>query len=204
MPPQSWYDLPFMSPMDPRNVISFCQLTDQAGAQHSGVFLNSTTFLKNTTWQASPLTLSPIASNTTPQCAPVSGIDFNAIYIAQAWNASHGLVANNTQLPQTVQRIIFGKAGKQFMNTYYFDFPGGTTSTDIQLSYKDNSAVAGNFLDSSSGTIPVFGWSGATFGGTGKSFTIGFRRAGRFLLCLRVIDNAGNYSMFEMDLNASD
>ncbi len=193
-----------MDPLDPRSVISIVSMQDQGGTNRLATFQNSSTFLKLTTWANSPLTPSPVATATTPGVSATSPADFDAVVEAQHWTAAHGMVANNTQLPMTVQRIFFAKARPNFLNNFYFDMPGGVTSTDIQLSFRDNSGVGGNFIDSALGTIPAFCWSGATFGGTGRLFQISFNRPGRFYLVLRVIDNTGNYSMFELDFNVVD
>jgi hypothetical protein len=198
--PQSWYDLPLMQPMDPRSIVSFALLDDNTGISRTGVFLNSATF-NNATWAASPLTLSPIATATTPSCQPVNPTDFDSIYIAQSWTASHGIIAPNaSQLPATVSKIMFFKAGGRFITIIYLDWAGGVTSTDIQLSMRDNTVVGGNLIKSQS-TVPVFSFTGNTFGGTGRKLTISSVAPARVPMTLRVIDNSGNWSMFEMDWN---
>jgi len=199
--PQSWYDLPLMQPMDPRSIISFVQFDNNAGGPVLGVFQNSATFLNNTAWVASPLSLSAGTGGTSPTCTALAGIqDYQSFVAAQQWINSHGVVRTNTQLPATVQKIIFLKSGNNFLTTFFLDFAGGVTSTDIQLSIRDNSVTGGNFLDSATGTVPAFTFSGA-FGGTSRKLAICTNGPGRVSMGMRVIDNASNWSMFEMDWN---
>ena len=58
--------------------------------------------------------------------------------------------------------------------------------------------TSGDFENSASGTIPVFSFPAASYGGTGRLLTLTLLRTGRFPMCLRLIDSGGNYSMFEM------
>jgi hypothetical protein len=196
--PQSWYDLPFMTPMDPRSIIANVQLTDNGGTPHPGLFQNSGTFLNNTTWVASPLALS---STVAPTCIAVTPQDFNAVAAAQQWTNSHGIVRTNTGLPPTVQKIVFLKAGNNYFTQFFLDWTPGVTSQDIQISLRDNSATAGNFFDSAGGNVPVFAWgpSATVFGGLGKMLTVCTTGPGRVNMAMRVIDNSSNWSMFEMD-----
>jgi hypothetical protein len=199
--PQSWYDLPLMQAMDPRSIVSFVQLDDNTGLPQTATFLNSPSFLNNTTWVGSPLTLSAVGPTSTPICFPVAGVaDFEGIFLAQQWTSSHGIVRSNVQLPPTVQKIIFLKAGNRFLTTFFLDWAAGVTSTDIQLSIRDNSTTGGNFINGANGTIPVFAWTN-TFGGTKRKLTVCTTGPGRVNRAMRVIDNAANWSMFEMDWN---
>jgi hypothetical protein len=198
--PQSWYDMPFLAPMDPRAIISQISFTDNGGGSRAGQFLNSATFLNNTTWQPSPLSITPLAT-ATPFCLALTPQDFVAVQTAAQWTNSHGIVRSNTQLPPTVQKILFLKAGIGYITTFFLDWVGGVTSTDIQISPRDNSATAGNFLDAAAGNVPVFSWTGNTFGGTGKQLSVVTTGPGRVNMAMRVIDNSANWSMFEMDWN---
>jgi hypothetical protein len=95
----------------------------------------------------------------------------------------------------------FLKAGNAYITTFFLDWAGGVTSTDVQLSIRDNSATGGNFLNGAAGTVPAFTWSGNTFGGTSRKLSVCTTGPGRIAMGLRVIDNGGNVSMFEMDWN---
>jgi hypothetical protein len=197
--PQSWYDLPLMSPMDPRSVVSFVNLQDSGGGNHSGIFQNSSTFLNNTTWHTPPIAYTSIAT-VAPMCNALTPQDSDAVVTAANWTAAHGILASNTQLPPTILRSCFLKAGNRFQTTINLDWTPGVTSTDVQLSFKDNSGVGGNLITGSS-TVPVLAWSGNTFGGLARALTISTIGPGRVAMVLRIIDNSGNWSMFEMDWN---
>jgi hypothetical protein len=111
------------------------------------------------------------------------------------------MVSPNSKLPLAVKKIVFLKAGMSFDNTIYLDWIGGATSSDVQISFRDNSVTSGN-LDAAGGapTIPVFQFLPTlTYGGTGKKLVVTVLRPGRYTVCLRVLDNGGNYSMFEME-----
>ena len=196
---QSWFDLPYGDPVDPRSVISAISFDDNTGVAQPGLFQNSATFLHNTTWQASPLALSAGTGATAPFCAPVTPADYLGISIAQRWQNSHGIIRSNTQLPPTVQKIIYTKAYPRFQTAIFFDWAGGVTSSDLQFSFRDNSAVGGNFITGAA-TVPVFAWNGPTFGGSARKLIISTVRPGRFVMVLRIVDNAGNWSMFEIEL----
>jgi hypothetical protein len=199
--PQSWNDMALVSPQDPRDVLEYIAMYDQAGALVIGKFARSTTWLNNTTWAISPLSFSPLAVNSTPSIAAVNNQDPAAVYEVNKWNNSHMMVTTNNQLPWTVQRMVFVKAGAQFFNTLFFDWPGITTSTDVQVSVRENSATAGDFTNAASGTIPVYIFTG-TFGGTKKGLSFIISRPGRYSLCVRIVDSGGNWSMFELELIA--
>jgi hypothetical protein len=198
--PQSWFDLPMVEPMDPRAIIQAITLDDDTGASIIPLFMRSTDFIKNTTWATSPLGLSNPATRI-PQVLAVNNSDYEAEYVARDWNATHGMVRSNMQLPPTVAKIVFAKAGNRFTNVFWVDWSGASNSTDVQLSFRDNSATSGDFTNASSGSVPVFAWSGSTFSGTGKRLQITFTRPGRFSLVLRVIDGTGSWSMFELEVN---
>ena len=187
--------------MDPRAIVSYAQLDDNGGVGRIGIFQNSATFLNNTTWFPSPLNWSAITAATTPSCNPVNIQDFEAFYLAQNWTYAHGIIStNNANLPASVTKIVFLKAGNRYMTILYLDWAGGVSSTDIQLSLRDNSTVGGNLINSAS-TVPVIGWSGNTFSGTSRKLIISTIGPGRVNMVLRVIDNTAKWSMFEMDWN---
>lgn len=54
------------------------------------------------------------------------------------------MISTNPKLPIAVKKIVFGKAGISFDNIIYLDFIGGATSTNIEISFRDNSVTSGN------------------------------------------------------------
>jgi hypothetical protein len=97
-------------------------------------------------------------------------------------------------------RRMYFKAGMAFRNSVYFDFIGGKTSQDILLSLRHNSFTSGDFQNAAAGTVPCFQFpTTATFGGAGRALELCFNATGVFDVAMRVLDNAANYSMFEME-----
>ncbi len=142
--------------------------------------------------QPSPSTLSNVQVN--------NPYDFGSIEEANTWNGLHQMTVPTAQVPPAVQKIMFLKAGTAFINNVFLDFTGGATSTDIQLSIRDNAGTSGDFQNSGTGTIPVFSFpTTATYGTPGRNLQVTLLRTGRFNVGLRIIDNGGNYSLFEME-----
>ncbi len=193
--PQSWYDLVVMSPMDIRSLIQSATFESSGGGQTAGTFARSSTWLHAATWVNPPLVVSQTGSNVTCPNAQ----DFASVEAANTWNGLHLMTAQNNQLPLSVQKIMFLKAGTAFVNNIFLDWTPAVTSTDVQLSFRDNSTTSGDFQNSATATVPVFAFSGATFGTTARNLQVTLLRTGRFQVALRIIDNSGNYSMYEMD-----
>jgi hypothetical protein len=193
--PQSWFDLVVMPTMDPRSIISAVTFESSGGGQTAGIFARSSTWLHASTWVNPPLIVSQTAANVV--CQNVQ--DFSSVEAANTWNGLHLMTAQNNQLPIAVQKIMFLKAGTAFTNNIFLDWSPTVTSTDVQLSFRDNSATSGDFQNAAAATVPVFAFSGATFGSTARMLQVTLLRTGRFHVALRIIDNSGNYSMYEME-----
>ncbi len=195
--PQSWNDLVVMTPMDPRAVISSTTFQNSAGAAQPGVFLRSSTFLHAATWVNPPMIVN---TSLVATVGATNSYDFDAIEQALTWNGLHQMTVPNALLPLSVSKIIFLKAGTQFVNTIFLDWTGGTTSSsDVEISFRDNSTTSGIFQNAGTGTMPVFSFGASSYGGTGRALTLSLLRTGRFPMAMRLIDSSGNYSMFEMD-----
>jgi hypothetical protein len=195
--PQSWNDLVVMQPMDPRSLISFASFQNSLSAAQIASFSRSDTFLHNSTWVAPPMevnTASPAIITAT------NAMDFDAQEQANVWNGLHQMTSMNAQLPLSVSKLIFLKSDPRFVNSVPLDWTGGTTSSsDIELSFRDNSTTSGTFQNSGSGTIPVFAFPASAYGGTQRVLNITLLKTGRYQMGMRIIDSSGNYSMFEMD-----
>jgi hypothetical protein len=190
-----------MEPMDPRLVIQKITLDDNTGAAKGATFSRVTSWFQNVTWVNPVLKISDVTSSTTPTIAANSPQDYQSFQEAVVWNSTKSMVATNSKLPLAVKKIVFLKAGMSFDNTIYLDWIGGATSTDVQISFRDNSVTSGN-LDPLGGapTVPVFQFlATATYGGAGRKLTVTVLRPGRYFVGIRVLDNGGNYSMFEME-----
>ncbi len=195
--PQSWFDLATSPTMDPRSLISTIQFQDQALAYVVGSFTRSTNWLQATTWVASPLKVT--AFSTQPSfLASSNNQDFGSVEAANVWNATHAMTSLSTQLPLVSEGLMYLKAGP-FINNLFFDFAGGVTSTDVQISFRANSLTNGDFSNGGTGTIPVFAFPSVTFGGTTKNMQITLLQTGHFQMGIRIVDNSGNYSMLPLD-----
>lgn len=199
--PQSWFDLIVMPTMDPRSIIQTASFQDQGGTMRAATFQRSTTWLTGSPWVNTPLTTSALGASTTPSVTVPNANDYDSAEQAATWNTLHQMVTPNPAIPLSVQKIMFLKAGTAFVNNIFLDWKAGVTSVgDIELSLRDNSVTNGDFTSGSTGSVPVFAFpSTATYGGVGRNFQVTLLRTGRFQVCLRVNDNSGNFSMYEMD-----
>ncbi len=146
------------------------------------------------------MVVSTPGSGTTPGVQAANPQDFESIVEATTWNGLHTMVSPTVnQLPFSVQKIMFLKAKPNFVNNLFLDITGTASSTDIQLSIRDNSATSGEFQNAALGTIPAFVFPSHTYSGTGLNLQVSLLRTGRFNVALRIVDNSGNYSIFEMD-----
>jgi hypothetical protein len=183
--------------MDPRVIVASASFQNSSGVAQVASFIRSNSFLHASTWVTPPM----IVNTSTPGYINASNAyDFDAIEQANTWNGLHQMTTSSSQIPFSVNKLIFLKAGTQFINNIFLDWTGGTTSTsDIELSFRDNSTTSGIFQNAAVGTMPVFSFPAGTYGGTAKQLTLTLLRTGRFPMVMRIIDNTGNYSMFEMD-----
>ncbi len=196
---QSWNDLVVMPPMDPRAIIASLSMTAEAGALQAASFQRSSKWLNPAeTWVNPPMAMSLPGTNSSHIDA-VNPYDFQAVIDAVNWNTVHAMTLPTSGLPISVQNIMYLRADPRFVNNFYVDFTGGATSTDIQLSMRENSTTSGDFQNSATGTVPVLALPTTTYGGTGCNVQVSLTMPGRFQVAFRIIDNSGNWSMFEMD-----
>ena len=198
---QSWNDLVVMPPMDPRGIIALLMMNDQAGTTHTASFARSTTWLNPAkTWVNPPMVTTLPGTGTTSNVVAANPYDFDAVVQATNWNTVHAMTLPSAGLPIDVQNIMFFKSDPRFINNFYVDWTGAATATDLQFSLRNNSATTGMFENSATATVPVFTFPNtATYGGTGRLVAVSLSRPGRFQVAFRIVDNSGNWSMFEMD-----
>ncbi|MDP4200941.1 MAG: hypothetical protein Q8922_11545 [Bacteroidota bacterium] len=197
--PQSWFDFPVMPTMDPRAIVQTISLEDNAGVQQAATFTRSTLWLHAGVWANPPLIVTQSPSVIGSVSVP-NTYDYDSIEQAAAWNSLHLMTAPSTGFPLAVEKIMFLKAGSAFLNHIPLDWTGGTTAHDIQFSFRDNSVTSGDFTAGSNGTIPAFAFPTApTYGGTARDLQVTVLRTGRFSVALRILDIAGNWSLYEMD-----
>jgi len=190
-----------MPPMDPRSIMASPLLMDNTSAIQAGTFARSATWLNLTkTWVNPPMVTTLPTASTTSHVVAANPYDFQAVIDAQTWNTTHAMSLPTNGMPVAVQKIMYLRADPRFINTFYVDFTGAATSTDIQLSMRDNSVTSGNYQNAAAGTVPVFTFPNtSTYGGTGRSFQVTLLQSGRFNVGFRIVDNAANWSMFEME-----
>ncbi|HET6400505.1 MAG TPA: hypothetical protein VFH95_03815 [Candidatus Kapabacteria bacterium] len=198
---QSWNDLVVMTPMDPRAIISSLAFEDQSGTLQNAAFARSLNWLNaGTTWIAPPMkTTAGGIPATTSHIVAANAYDYQAVVDATNWNNLHAMTLPSLGLPLSVQNIMFLRGDPRFINYLYLDFNAGVTSADILFSMRDNSTTSGQFQGNANGTVPVFQFPNSTYGGGGRNLQVSLNTTGRFQVALRIVDNSGNWSMFEME-----
>lgn len=182
--PQSWYDLSIIPPIDPRLLIADARIgSTQATFNRSNDFNVST-------WGTNSVVLT---GNTL--CEAWETDNLWKVEDAAQWTMSHQTGNFASTIAPPLRKIVFLRGGRQWKNTLEVDL-GATTFTEIQLSFRDNAASAGNFAGAGPGTIPVFEWTGS-FTGT-IDLVLSFLDMGRYSMVLKLRDG-GNNSMFEME-----
>jgi len=187
--PQSWYDLQVASAIDIRNMILNAYL-----GSTQGVFTRSSNYATpgGGGWITSPFVISA-----NPTCATVHTDDMQMVADAAQWNMTHGTWNSSTSLCIPLRKLIFLRAGNQWEMTIPISF-GGATYTDLQLSFRDNAATAGDFTSGGTGTMPVLKFTGSFTGAVNLKLTI--NGTGHTFLGMRAQDNTGATSMFEMEI----
>jgi len=182
--PQSWNDLPVMQPFDPRSIL----LAVSFGGVPA-VFGRSTSFIQ-ASWGTNPFAFTTNAKvfslDTTDQATVVDG---------QQWTQAHQMVTTSASITGALKNLAFLRAGRIWNNQLKIDF-GVLNYTNVQISFRDNMATSGTFLNASTGTVPVFQMPGTLTGLQLLNVTI--LKPGRYMMAI-VASNAGTFSVFEME-----
>lgn len=148
-PVQSWYDLESAEPRSPLEIIASASLFGTGGME-TGSVLNSTSYnAPGTIWTLGAF---PIAAP--PVCSALETTNTLAIADAVEWNATHLTWNSLATLPPPLQTLLFLRSGERWQMTIYLNF-GALTFHDIQLSFLDNAATAGDCHQ----TIPVIAFT---------------------------------------------
>lgn len=182
--PQSWFDLSIIPPIDPRELIADVRIN---GTQ--ATFARSTDFLQ-TTWATNTVALT---GNTL--CEAWETDNFWKVEDAAQWTQSHQAGNFTSSIAPPLRKVVFLRGGRQWKNTLEVAL-GGSTFTDIQLTFRDNAASAGNFAGSSNGSVPVFKWTGSFTGTVGLQLSL--KDMARVSMVMKLV-TGGNHSMFEME-----
>ena len=183
---QSWYDLAVRLPGEIRDFIAdaYLNLTQ-------ATFSRSTTYLQ-TAWFTNTISLGATAS-----CSTLRTDQGGMAADAAQWNLSHQIVNTSATLQPPLKRIVFLRGGSDWQMKLQLVF-GGTTYTDIQLSFRDNGTSSGDFIGGSSGSIPVVKFAGNFTGNVDLLLTL--KQFGTFPMMLVVKNNAtAEYSVFELE-----
>jgi hypothetical protein len=148
---QSWQDLQVAMPIDPRSVI----LNTSLGAT-PGAFTRSTNLLQSA-WVASPLVY------TTAMLASLDGTDATTQVDAAQWNASHQMVNVGGNIPPSLNKVVFMRAGRIWDNIITINF-GVSTYNSVQLTFRDNLGTSGQFLNGATGAVPAFSFGNSITG----------------------------------------
>lgn len=182
-----WNALLASQPINPLNAIANCALSAA-----TGVYKRSTTFLQ-TSWGSNTVAFTGVGT-----LVSLNSTDASTVAYASQWVTKTKMANSGASLSSTVSKLVFVKAGPSWNNLLDIGF-GGTTFTDVQLSFRDNLGTTGVFVGSATGAVPVFSFTGSHTGTEQLSLTV--PNAGTYSLVL-VMSNAGTYSAFEFEVVA--
>lgn len=185
VPPQSWSDLPVVQPGDPRSLILYSAI-----GGIPGIFARSTNFLA-TVWGVSPFVFS--ATNTKvlslDTTDALSGVD------ALQWTFAHQMVNVSSTLAPPMRKVAFLRAGRKWNNILEFDM-GVLNYSNVQLSFRNNLATSGTFLNGAAGTVPVISFTGVFTGVNILQLTL--LQPGVYSMVLSGTNGGSSYA-FEME-----
>lgn len=176
----SWIDLERMLPMDILELIANAKLNTT-----SGVFSSSANY-GNATWSANPFTIGGM-----PMCIALGSDNQQMVADADQWNFQHVTAKVDSSIAIPLRKLIFLRGGIQWSNRIPIDF-GGSTYTDLQLSFRDNASTRGD----AQGTWPVIKFTGSFTGLC--TLEVVLKKMVRVSIGLRAV-TGGTTSMFEMD-----
>ena len=183
-----WNSFVQAQPIDPLSIIANCSL-----GGIPGVWERSTNFFQ-TSWGTNSVGFTGNNTN----LVSLNTTDATTVAFATQWAVQTKMVNIAAAINSAVSKIGFVKAGPNWQNNIEAGF-GATNWTNVQLSFRDNLGTTGTFAGSASGAVPVFSFAGLITGNMILSLTI--PNPGTYSLVL-VMDNAGTWSTFEMEIVA--
>lgn len=178
---QSWIDLQHAKPIDVLALIANAYIGSTQGS-----FANSSNFGTSATWATNPFT---IASN--PTCTALGTDNVQKAADALQWTFQHQTGNVGATVPPPMRKVIFLRGGTDWQMEIPLDL-GGSSYTDLQLSFRDNSGTRGD----AQGTIPVVQWTGSFTGSVTMKVTL--KEEGRFVMGLRGLTGS-TVNMMEME-----
>jgi hypothetical protein len=114
---------------------------------------------------------------------------------ANQWNASHQMVNVANNIPPTLSKVAFLKAGPNWDNAIGINF-GASSYNNVQLTLRDNLGTSGQFLNGSTGSIPAFLYGNSITGVQIMHVTVAMPGVYSVVLGMLL---SGNWSTFEME-----
>jgi hypothetical protein len=181
---QSWYDTAIQQPVDPRVLIANCEFGGIPG-----------TFVRTQSFGASAWIASPFAYAGVPKCESLHGDDLLAVAEAAQWTFQHQIINIAATNPPALSKVAFMRVGPDVQMVFDIDL-GGSSYTDLLLSFRDNAAVPGDFVSGNTGTIPAIKFTGSLTGQ--KTMKVSLKKLGTYVMGLKAV-TGGNHSLFEME-----
>jgi hypothetical protein len=183
---QSWQDLQVANPLDPKTIIPYAIL----GGSTIGTFTRSTNALQST-WTASSLAFT--GNNT--QLISTDTTDASTEVDAAQWTFTHQMVNVAANIPPSMNKVVFMRAGKNWQNKIEIAF-GASTYNNVQLTVRDNLGTSGQFLNSATGSVPVISFGNGITGNQVLSLPV--LQPGVYNMVL-VMETGASWSAFEME-----
>ena len=144
-----------------------------------------------TSWGTSPLAFT--GNNTA--LASNDGTDASTIVDAQQWTFNHQMVNVGANIPPSMSKVIYLRAGKIWFNNFEINF-GASSYNNVQLTFRDNLATSGQFLNAATGSVPTVNFGNGITGN--HTLSVAITQPGVYNMVL-VMVTGGVWSAFEME-----
>ena len=184
-----WNSFVQAQPIDPLSIISNCLFGATAG-----IWTRSTTVLQSS---YGTNTLAYTGNNTT--VLSLDTTDQTTVVQAAQFVTRTKMVNVAASINPAVGKIAYCRAGAYWQNQIEIAL-GAINYSNVQLTFRDNLGTTGSFAGSATGAIPVFSFGAGPFTGN-TSLYMTIATPGTYSIVL-VLDNAGVWSTFEMEIVA--
>jgi hypothetical protein len=186
-PVGGWQDLQVTDPIDPKSILVNASLGATAGS-----YLRSTNALQ-AAWVGTTLAFTGNVANT--KVSSLDTTDAATTVNALQWTFARQMVNVGANIPPVLARTIFLRAGGIWDNQFEIAF-GGATYNNVQLTFLQNLATSGQFLNAATGSIPVINFGN---GFTGNLVMhVNLMQPGIYQMGL-IMTTGGNWSVFDME-----
>jgi hypothetical protein len=177
----SWIEWQHSNPVEILDLVANASI-----ASTVGTFANSSNYGSPASWASNSFTIT-----TAPTCAALGFDSGDKVANAAQWNFQHQTANLLTTNAIPLRKILYLRAGTQWEMSIPISL-GGSTYTDIQLSFLNNAGTRGD----AQGTVPVIQWTGSFTGDVVLKVVL--KVPGRFTIGLRAATGGGSTSMFDM------